>query len=135
MDGTAGTGKSFLIWEISHALRELYGDELEGKDPVIRLAPTGVSAFDIRGWTINFGMGIPVREGSYFKQLDKNAQQRHQTCWKNTKLLILDEKSMVGRAQFGRCDRHLCQAFPNNSDEILGGLPAVNLWRFCTTST
>jgi len=56
--------------------------------------------------------------------------QRHQTRWKEVKLLILDEKSMVGRAQMGRCDRRLRQAFPANSDEILGGLPAIILGDF-----
>jgi hypothetical protein len=45
-------------------------------------------------------------------------------------LLILDEKSMVGRAQIGRCDRRLRQAFPANSDEILGGLPTIILGDF-----
>lgn len=59
VDGTTGTGKSYLIWAITEALRELYHDELEGRDPVVRLAPTGVSAFGIRGWTINYGLTIP----------------------------------------------------------------------------
>lgn len=47
VDGTAGTGKSFLIWAISHALCALFEDDLNGKDPIIRLAPTGVAAFGI----------------------------------------------------------------------------------------
>lgn len=68
VDGTAGTGKSFLIWAISKALREIYEDELQGKDPVVRLAPTGISAFGIRGWTIHFGLGIPVKEGKEFQE-------------------------------------------------------------------
>jgi hypothetical protein len=125
VDGTAGTGKSFLIWAISGALRLLYEDELDGKDPVVRLAPTGISAFGIRGWTINFGLAIPVKEGKEFNQLGQNALKRHQTRWKDVKLLILDEKSMVGRAQMGRCDRRLRQAYPENAEEILGGLPAL----------
>lgn len=60
VDGTAGTGKTFLICAISHALKEMYGDELAIKDPIVRLAPTGIATFGIRGWTINFGLGIPV---------------------------------------------------------------------------
>jgi hypothetical protein len=130
VDGTAGTGKTFLIWAISHALREMYGDDLAGKDPVVRLAPTGIAAFGIRGWTINFGMSIPVREGSEFQQLGQSALHCHQTRWNNTKLLILDEKSMVGRAQMGRCDRHLRQAFPGDASETLGGLPTLFLGDF-----
>ncbi|KAJ7588947.1 hypothetical protein C8J56DRAFT_785160, partial [Mycena floridula] len=49
IDGTAGTGKSMLIWTITTALGELFHDELDGKDPTVRLAPTGVPAFGIRG--------------------------------------------------------------------------------------
>ncbi|KAG6824709.1 hypothetical protein H0H93_001629, partial [Arthromyces matolae] len=59
VDGTAGTGKSFLIWAITTALRQMFRHELQGKDPIVRLAPTGISAFGIRGWTLNFGLSIP----------------------------------------------------------------------------
>ena len=101
VDGTAGTGKSFLIWAITTALRELFSDETITYDPVVRLAPTGVAAFGIRGWTINFGLMIPVKEGSEFNQLGQSSLAHFQTQWKEIKLLILDEKSMVGRSQVG----------------------------------
>jgi hypothetical protein len=125
VDGTAGTGKSFLIWAISTALREMFMDELQGKDPVVQLAPTGISAFGIRGWTINFGLSIPVKEGKEFQQLGESALQWSQVRWRGAKLLILDEKSMVGRAQMGRADRRLRQVFPAASEDTLGSLPAI----------
>ena len=106
-------------------MQEIFEDELDGKDPVVHLAPTGISAFGIRDWTMNFGLAIPVKEGKEFNQLGQNALHRHQKCWKDVKLLILDEKSMVGRAQMGRGDHCLHQAFPENADEILGGLPVL----------
>jgi hypothetical protein len=91
VDGTAGTGKSFLIWTITTALRELFSDGSASVscDPVVRLAPTGVAAFGIRGWTINFGLMIPVKEGSEFNQLGQSSLARFQTRWKEIKLLIL----------------------------------------------
>ena len=125
VDGTAGTGKSFLIWAITTALREVFFDGSVTYDPVVRLAPTGVAAFGIRGWTINFGLMIPVKEGSEFNQLGQSSLAHFQTRWKEIKLLILDEKSMVGRSQLGRMDRRLHQAYPQNADEILGGIPAI----------
>jgi hypothetical protein len=106
-------------------LQEIFSDELDGKDPVICLAPTGISAFGIQVWTMNFGWAIPVKEGKDFNEHGQNRLHRHQTCWKDAKFLILDEKSMVGRVQMGCSDCHLCQAFPENSDETLGGLPAL----------
>ncbi|KAJ6603024.1 hypothetical protein B0H10DRAFT_1957940 [Mycena sp. CBHHK59/15] len=72
IDGTAGTGKSFLIWCITTALRELFKvdeDNIDAKDPTVRLAPTGISTFGIRGWTVNFGLGIPAKEKKDFLQL------------------------------------------------------------------
>ena len=35
IDGTAGKGKSFLIWCITHALKDLFEDKLQGRDPVV----------------------------------------------------------------------------------------------------
>ena len=126
VDGTAGTGKSFLIWAITTTPRELFSESGDiVYDPVVRLAPTGVAAFGICGCTINFGLMIPVKEGSEFNQLGQSRLAHFQTRWKEIKLLILDEKSMVGRSQVGRMDHQLCQAHPHNSDEILGGMPAI----------
>ena len=125
VDGTAGTGKSFLIWAITKALRELFSDGPIAYDPVVRLAPTGVAAFGIRGWTINFGLMIPVKEGAEFNQLGQSSLAHFQTCWKEIKLLILDEKSTVGRSQVDCMDCHLCQTYPQNAGEILGGIPEI----------
>ena len=102
VDGTAWTGKSFLIWAITTALRELFSESGDiVYDPVVRLAPTRVAAFGICGWTINFGLMIPVKEGSEFNQLGQSCLACFQTRWKEIKLLILDEKSMVGGSQVG----------------------------------
>jgi hypothetical protein len=32
---------------------------------------------------------------------------------------------MVGRSQLGRVDHSLRQAYPQNADEILGGMPGI----------
>jgi hypothetical protein len=57
-DGTAGTGKSFLIWVITTALRELFSDGTI---------------------TINFQLMIPVKEGSEFNQLGQSSLTHFQT--------------------------------------------------------
>ena len=68
---------------------------------------------------------IPVEEGTEFNQLGQSSLAHFQTHWKEIKLLILDEKSMVGRSQVGCTDHHLHQAYPQNADEILGGMLAI----------
>ena len=80
------------------------------------VAPTGVATFGIHGWTINFGLTIPVKEGTEFNQLGQSSLACFQTHWKEIKLLILDEKSMVGRSQVGHIDHPLHQAYPQNAD-------------------
>lgn len=102
-----------------------FHDELHGTDPVICLAPTGISAYGIRGWTVSLGAKIPVREPNGFVPLTAAPLARLQTRWKNCKLLIIDEKSMIGRAQLGRLDLRLRQVRPLFSDETLGGLPVL----------
>ena len=89
IDGTAGTGKSFLIWAITSALRKLFEEELGGVyDPVVWLAPTGVAAFGIRGWTVNYGLTIPVRDGSRgFQPLTPGSLGRVQARRSHAKLL------------------------------------------------
>ena len=83
----------------------------------------GVSAFGIRGWTTNFGLSISIKEEKEFNALQNKRLQRYQTKWKNVMLLMLDEKSMVGCAQMGYCDKRLRQAFPTKAAEILSGTP------------
>jgi ATP-dependent DNA helicase PIF1 len=68
---------------------------------------------------------IPVKEGKDFNQLGQNSISCLQTRWKDAKLLIIDEKSMVGRTQMGRVDRRLCQIHPSKATEFLGGIPAL----------
>ena len=46
VDGTAGTGKSWLIWSITKALGELFALG-NGVDPVARVAPTGIAAYGV----------------------------------------------------------------------------------------
>ena len=48
--GTAGTGKSYLIW----CLQELLGDQLRV------MAPTGAAAYNVHGHTLHSLLSIPV---------------------------------------------------------------------------
>lgn len=86
------------------------------------MAPTGIAAYGIRGWTLNFGLAIPVKN---WGELGAAALGRLQTRWRNTKVLILDEKSMIGRLGFGKMDRRLRQVFPHSGEEILGGMAVL----------
>ena len=101
IDGTAGTGKSFLISAISTELLNL-ASQLNKPNPVMHLTPTGIAAFGISGMTIHSALSLPIK-GS-FNTLIPSALAKFQHQWKDIKLLIIDEKSMIGRTMAGMMD-------------------------------
>jgi hypothetical protein len=68
---------------------------------VVHLVPTGVAAFGTHSWTINFKGMIPVKKGKECNQLDQTALSQLYAGWKDAKILIIDEKSMMSGAQMG----------------------------------
>ena len=106
VNGTAGTGKSYLI----NCLRLLLGTSLKVA------APTGVAAFIIEGRTLHSLLHLPVRGD--FKDINLHNIQEELS---NIKYLIIDEMSMVSRKTFGMIDRRLRQAFPHKSQVLFGG--------------
>ena len=109
VNGTAGTGKSYLI----NCLRLLLGTSLKVA------APTGVAAFIIDGRTLHSLLHLPVRGD--FKDMEGINLHNIQEELSSTKYLIIDEMSMVSRKTFGMIDRRLRQAFPHKSQVLFGG--------------
>jgi hypothetical protein len=93
VDGTAGTGKPYLIDAISKALAEM-AMERGKKSPVLRLAPTGVAAFNIHGATVHSSLSLPVRGED---RLTSDQLLQLQGRLGPIEYIILDEKSMVGQ--------------------------------------
>src|SRR5204863_2306008 len=116
IDGTAGTGKSYLIWAITKGLTEL-AQQHGQPSPLIRVAPTGIAAFNISGSTLHQTFLIP-KNG--FAKLKPQQLIQLQTRLQHCHYVILDEKSMIGRCMFGILDARLREAFPEK-DEIFGG--------------
>ena len=109
VSGTAGTGKSFLI----HCLKALLLDRLRV------MAPTGVAAFNVGGFTLHSLLHLPTR--GEFKALEGEQLQQLQQCFSGVDYLIIDEMSMLGRKLFGQVDQRLRQAFPHHAGQALGG--------------
>uniref|UniRef100_A0A1X7V578 ATP-dependent DNA helicase n=1 Tax=Amphimedon queenslandica TaxID=400682 RepID=A0A1X7V578_AMPQE len=108
INGTAGTGKSYLI----NCLRLLGGS-------VRVAAPTGVASFIIEGRTLHSLLHLPVRGD--FKEMEGSNLQKMQDEMSSTKYLIIDEMSIMGRKTLGMIDRRLRQAFPGKSQVVFGG--------------
>ena len=101
VSGTAGTGKSYLIW----CLQELLGDQLRVT------ASTGAAAYNVHGHTLHSLLSIPVR--SDFRDLEGQRLHTLLETLASVRCIILDEMSIVGRKLFGQVDRRLRQVFPH----------------------
>ncbi|KAG8903521.1 hypothetical protein FRB99_003177 [Tulasnella sp. 403] len=108
--GSAGTGKSVLLRAIIAELRRTH-EALT--DAVAVTAPTGIAAVNIGGVTLHsfavpasfntLGIGLgkePV--GVLINKIRRFPKTRHR--WMNTKVLIIDEISMVDGALFDKLD-------------------------------
>ena len=122
LDGEAGTGKSYLIDTMSTRLYDI-AQSFACDDPVLRAAPTGVAAYNIRGQTLHQLFQLPVR--GPFVPLSGGSLSRLQSQFKSCHYLIIDEKSMMGLGQLYHIDRRLGEAFPSRSDLPFGGLTVV----------
>lgn len=98
--GSAGTGKSVLLREIIHSLRNKYA---RNPDAVAVTASTGIAACNIGGVTLHSfgGVGLATDTPEILLRklkMNKKASGR----WTKTKVLIIDEVSMVDGAMFDK---------------------------------
>ena len=127
--GTAGVGKSFLIRAVEWGVWELFKDKFGDEEyPTIRTAVklaafTGKAAFQVGGVTIHSLLSVG---GLYpHKALQPRVKRKLQQELRNTKLLIIDEKSMVGLRLLRAIDVRLREAFPERSGRPFGGISVM----------
>ena len=100
LTGSAGTGKSYLLKYLIHKFQETYDEGC-----VAVTAPTGVAAVNIGGQTIHSFAGIGLGTGSHESIINKvKKSTKHIKRWKNTKILIIDEISMMDSSLFELID-------------------------------
>ena len=124
VDGTAGTGKSFLIDMLSQYLRE---SPLATMRPILRrLAPTGVAAFNINGETYHSALALRPDSlvSGIFREIAPARLTALQESWGHVRYLIIDEKSMIGTLGLAQIDRRLAQIFPAAAHPF-GGLSVL----------
>lgn len=100
--GSAGTGKSVLMRAIIDDLKKKYHREA---DRVAVTASTGLAACNINGMTLHSFSGIGLGKEDavdLVKKIQKNAKAK--TRWLRTKVLIIDEISMVDGELFDKLE-------------------------------
>ena len=100
--GSAGTGKSVLLREIIHFLRIKYKREV---DRVAVTASTGLAACNVGGVTLHSFAGIGLGKETVpelVKKIKRNPKAKNR--WMRTKMLIVDEISMVDGDLFDKLE-------------------------------
>ncbi|PGH03558.1 ATP-dependent DNA helicase PIF1 [Blastomyces parvus] len=119
--GSAGTGKSVLMREIIRKLRERYKKE---PDRVAVTASTGLAACNIEGVTLHSFAGIGLGKepvADLVKKVKRN--QKNRTRWLRTKVLVIDEISMVDGDLFDKLEE-VARKIRNNGRPF-GGIQLV----------
>ena len=119
--GSAGTGKSVLLREIIKALRAKYTKEL---DRVAVTASTGLAACNVGGVTLHSFAGIGLGKEAVpelVKKIKRN--QKAKNRWLRTKVLIVDEISMVDGDLFDKLEA-IARAIRNNGRPF-GGIQLI----------
>jgi ATP-dependent DNA helicase PIF1 len=85
--GVAGTGKSLVLRKALEYLKDTYGP-----DEYAAVGPTGPTAVALEGQTIHSfaGIAIPRLKEDFLK-----SRTNKKKAWKNLKVLVLDEVSMI----------------------------------------
>ena len=101
LTGSAGTGKTYILNKYIQYLKE------HGILPSI-VAPTGIAASYIGGTTIHSFFGIGIKEFLTEYEIDLMTQREYlYNRFKNLKILIIDEVSMVSPPLFELMDKIL----------------------------
>ncbi|KAI0923745.1 hypothetical protein AcV5_010527 [Taiwanofungus camphoratus] len=101
--GSAGTGKSVLLREIITKLKQRYSTS---PDAVAVTASTGIAACNIGGVTIHSFAGIGLgRENAEQLTTKVKKNKKASARWLRTKVLIIDEVSMVEGELFDKLAR------------------------------
>jgi ATP-dependent DNA helicase PIF1 len=119
--GSAGTGKSVLMRSIITELRKKYSRE---PDRVAVTASTGLAACNIGGVTLHSfgGIGLGKEDvATLVKKIKRNAKAKNR--WIRTKVLIIDEISMVDGELFDKLEG-IARIMRNNGRPF-GGIQLV----------
>ncbi|KAI5368000.1 putative AAA+ ATPase domain, DNA helicase Pif1, P-loop containing nucleoside triphosphate hydrolase [Septoria linicola] len=119
--GSAGTGKSVLMREIIASLRKKYQRE---PDRVAVTASTGLAACNVGGVTLHSFAGIGLGKEDVpelVRKIKRNQKAKHR--WMRTKVLVLDEVSMVDGELFDKLESIARQI--RNNGRPFGGIQLV----------
>lgn len=117
--GNAGTGKSVLLREVIYRLNNMYQNH-----EVAITASTGISALELRGVTLHTFAGVrlarePVDTLISMIRSNKRLLER----WRSTRVLVIDEVSMIDCDLFDKLES--IARMTRNNDSPFGGIKLI----------
>jgi len=117
LTGQAGSGKTYTLNKFIEWARE-------HRIGIAVTASTGIAATHINGTTIHSWSGIGIKEEITEKDLEKLAKKKElQKRFKSTKILIIDEVSMLSATFFDNLD--LVCKYMNENSLAFGGIQII----------
>ena len=118
LSGGAGVGKSTVTSALYEALTR-YLNSVPGENPdeakVLKVAPTGKAAFNIKGNTLHSAFKIPANRGFQYCTLDTDRLNTIRAQLRKLKVIFIDDISMVGNGMFNFLNLRLQQIMGNKS--------------------
>ena len=127
VSGRAGCGKTFFL----NCTAE-YATEKGGHNFLQKAGPTATAAFQIGGSTLHamFKLNVQSSTKKELPNLRGEPLRDLQESFKNSELLVIDEKSMVGLYMMYTIDQRLREIKPRNAHLPFGGLSVILMGDF-----
>ena len=125
--GGAGAGKSHLIKTIYHTAAKTFRHACRNPElPILLLmAPTGVSAININGTTINTALAIPQQTSDNLPAMSDQKKTQLRLSFSELKLIIIDEISMVRNITLLHIHQRLQQVFGTGNLQLFAGISII----------
>ena len=127
VSGGGGSGKSHVTKLIYHTVVKTFKHVASNPElpTVLLMAPTGVSAINIEGTTINTALAIPKDAGENLPAMSDQKKTQMRLSLSELKLIIIDIVSMVSNRRVLHIHQRLKDIFCSSSSELFAGISVV----------
>ena len=128
LSGGARVGKSTVTNALYEALIRFL-NSIAGENPdgvkVVKTAPTGKAAFNVKGNTLHAAFNIPANRGYEYCALDSDRLNTIRARLNKLRVIFIDEISMVASGMFNFLNLRLQQIMGTN--EPFGGISLITV--------
>ncbi|XP_065576394.1 ATP-dependent DNA helicase PIF1-like, partial [Artemia franciscana] len=127
IEGAAGTGKSLLINCIAGKATDILASLQEDiSTPYVLLTSfTGTAAYNIRGQTLHAAFSLPTSLRLPYQPIPEKALNTLRSRFRNLKILIIDEISMISKTLLLYVHGRLTQLYQSKAFQPFGGISVL----------